>query len=93
MEVTKSISLFGRELIRVERNRTGQFFFSFLNGNGFENSDKYLDISLNNPVLMTVILMRARLYSQMQIKHVDRNGNEIVNSPYVTLLKQPNSIS
>lgn len=90
MEVTKSISLFGRELIRVERNRTGQFSYSFLDGNGFENSDKYLDISLSNPVLMTVILMRARLYSQMQIKHVDRNGNEIVNSPYITLLKQPN---
>lgn len=90
MEVTKSISLFGRELIRVERDRTGQFSYSFLDGNGFENSDKYLDISLNNPVLMTVILMRARLYSQMQIKHVDRNGNEIQNSPYVTLLKQPN---
>ena len=90
MEVTKSISLFGRELIRVERDRTGQFSYSFLDGGGFVNSDKYLDISLSNPVLMTVILMRARLYSQMQIKHVDRNGNEIANSPYVTLLKQPN---
>lgn len=39
---------------------------------------------------MTVILMRARLYSQMHIKHVDKNSNEIKNSPYVTLLKQPN---
>jgi len=88
--VTKSISLFGRELIRVERNRAGQFSYSFLDGNGFVNSDKYLDMSLNNPVLMTVILLRSRLYSQMKIKHIDSKGNEIKNSPYLKLLSQPN---
>lgn len=88
--ITKSISLFGRELIRVERNRAGEFSYSFLDGDGFVNSDKYLDMSLTNPVLMTVILLRSRLYSQMQIKHVKSNGEEILNSPYVNLLKQPN---
>lgn len=39
---------------------------------------------------MTVILLRARLYSQMRITHVDSKGNEIKNSPYIKLLRQPN---
>ena len=88
--ITKSIRLFGRELIRVERDRSGQFSYSFLEGEGFANSDKYLDMSLENPVLMTVILLRARLYTQMQIKHVNSKGEEIQNSPYINILKQPN---
>jgi hypothetical protein len=83
--------LFGkRELVKAERNRLGGVSYSFLDGEGFVNSDKYLDISLTNPVLMTVILLRARLYSQMEIKHVNSNGEEVKNSPYTKLLKQPN---
>jgi len=89
--VTKSISLFGRELLRVERNRAGQFFYSFLDGgNTFAQSEKYLDKTLNNPVLMTIVALRSRLYSQMEIKHVDSSGKIIENSPYVALLNTPN---
>jgi hypothetical protein len=89
--VTKSISLFGRELVRVERNRAGEFTYTFLDGgNDFVNSEKYLATSLENPVLMTVLALRSRLYSQMEIKHVDKNNKIIENSPYLTLLRQPN---
>ena len=89
--VTKSISLFGRELVRVERNRAGEFSYSFLDGgNDFVNSEKYLATSLENPVLMTVLALRARLYSQMQITHLGKDGKPIENSPYLTLLRQPN---
>lgn len=89
--IQKSIRLFGREILRVERNRAGQFIYSFLDDNsGFTNSDKYLDLMLNNPVLLTIGLLRSRIYSQMQIKHVNSKGIEIENSPYIKLLNTPN---
>jgi hypothetical protein len=89
--VTKSISLFGKELIRVERNRAGVFSYSFLDGgNDFVNNERYLELSLNNPVLMTIVALRSRLYSQMDIKHVNSKGVVIENSPYVNLLNTPN---
>ena len=89
--VTKSISLFGRELVRVERNRAGEFSYTFLDGgNDFINGDKYLQMSLENPVLMTVCTVIARLYSQMRITHVDSNGKPIEKSEVIKLLQQPN---
>lgn len=89
--VEKSFSLFGREIFRVERNRAGQVTYQFFDdGNDFINNDKYLAMSLNNPVLMTICAIRSSLYSQMEIKHVDRNGKIIENSPYIKLLQQPN---
>jgi hypothetical protein len=89
--VTKSIRLFGRELFRVERNRAGQFTYTFLDGgNDFVNSDKYLSMSLDNPVLMTICAIRSSVYAQMDIKHVDSKGKVIENSPVVKLLKTPN---
>lgn len=91
MEVVKSVSFLGRELIRVERNRAGQFTYSFLDGgNTFAYSSEYLKYSLENPVLMTIIALRARLYSQMEIKHVNSAGKIIENSPYIKLLSSPN---
>jgi hypothetical protein len=89
--VTKSIRLFGRELFRVERNRAGQWSYTFLDGgNDFVNSDKYLSMSLDNPVLMTICAIRSIVYAQMEIKHVDSKGKVIENSPIVKLLKTPN---
>ena len=89
--VTKSISLFGRELVRVERNRDGAYSYTFLDGgNDFVNSEKYLATSLENPVLMTVLALRSRLYSQMEITHLNAQGKPIENSPYLKLLRQPN---
>lgn len=88
--VEKSFSLFGREIFRVERNRNGQFTYEFFNGSDFVNSEKYLDMSLTNPVLMTIIALRAKIYSQMDIQHYNAQGQIIQNSPYVKLLKSPN---
>lgn len=88
--VVKSLSLFGREFFRVERNRAGQFSYTFLDGDSFVNSEKYLDMFLTNPVLMTVISLRAELYSQMKITHVNRDGKVKEDSPYVKLLSTPN---
>jgi hypothetical protein len=89
--VEKSIKLFGRTIFQVERNRAGEYSYQFLDGgNDFVNSDKYLAMSLDNPVLMTICAIRSALYSQMEIKHVDKNGKVIENSPYIKLLQQPN---
>lgn len=88
--VEKSISLFGREIIRVERNRLGEFSYTFLEGGEFQNNEKYLELSLTNPVLNTIVSLRSSLYSQMRIKHLDANGKEKASSPYLDLLKNPN---
>ena len=89
--VTKSISILGRELVRVERDRAGNFSYQWLDGgNDFVNSEKYLEQSLNNPVLLTVLFYRSRLFSQMMIGHLDENDREVKNSEVLKLLKQPN---
>lgn len=91
MEIRKSIANAFNSLFRVERDRSSNFTYTFLDGgDDFVNSDKYLKQSLENFVLMTVFLVSARIYSQMKIKHVDAKGNEIKNSPYLKLLSQPN---
>jgi hypothetical protein len=88
----KSFKLFGRELfsVRVERNRLGEFSYEFMNGDSFQDNEKYLHLSLTNPVLMTIIALRSKIYSQMQIQHINARGEVIENSPYVKLLRQPN---
>ena len=88
--VTKSVSFFGKELFRVVRNHAGQFSYTFLDGgNTFVYSGEYLKWSHENIVLMTIIALRSRLYSQMEIKHY--KGDKLVeNSPYIALLNNPN---
>ena len=76
--------------INVERDRTGVFTYSFLENNGFSNSTKYLDISLSNPVLLAIIALRCKIYSQMKITHLNSAGKPIENSNILKLLKQPN---
>lgn len=90
--MVKSFSIFGRELfsVRVERNRLGEFSYEFLNGDTFQDNGKYLHLSLTNPVLMTIIALRSKIYSQMQIQHLNKRGEIIENSPYIKLLRQPN---
>jgi len=88
--VIKSISLFGKQILRVERNRAGVFSYEFLNGDTFVDNGKYLELSMCNPVLMTIVALRSRLYSQMEIKHVNLKGVVIENSPYIKLLNSPN---
>jgi hypothetical protein len=88
--IEKSISLFGREIFRVERNRLGEVSYEFLNGDSFQDNGKYLKLSLTNPVLMTIIALRAKIYSQMQIQHINERGEVKEDSPYIKLLRQPN---
>ncbi len=88
--VTKSVSLFGRELFRVERNRDGQFSYTLLGGNSFDDNGKYLELYFKNPVLNAIVNLRSELYSQMKIQHFDKNDKVIENSPYVNLLYTPN---
>ena len=76
--------------VNVERDRNGTFTYSFLNQSGFTNSDKYLELSLSNPVLLAIIALRSKIYSQMKISHIGANGKSIENSPIIQLFKQPN---
>jgi hypothetical protein len=89
--INKSISLFGREILsfRAERDRLGNFTYTTLDGDTFTDNGKYLELYLTNPVLSTIINLRAEIYSQMKIKHF-KNDKEVENSPYVKLLSQPN---
>ncbi|CAB4136403.1 Bacteriophage/Gene transfer agent portal protein [uncultured Caudovirales phage] len=88
--IVKSISLFGRELFRVERNRAGQFSYTFLDGSSFVDNGKYMELYLCNPVLSTIVNFASNYYSQMKITHVDKNDKVIENSPYTKLLYNPN---
>ena len=76
--------------VNVERDRNGAFTYSFLDQSGFTNSDKYLELSLSNPVLLSIIALRSKIYSQMKISHIGANGKPIENSPIIQLFKQPN---
>lgn len=87
------MNLFGYELrrsINVERDRNGNWSYNFLDKEGFIKNEKYLHISLNNPVLLAIIALRAKIYSQMKITHLDKSGKPIENSEILKLLKQPN---
>lgn len=88
--VTKSFSLFGRELFRVERDREGNFNYNFISNDSFLNNENYLKTSLENPIIQTIIALRSKMISQMQITHLDKNGKEIENSTVLKLLKTPN---
>lgn len=76
-------------IFRVSRDRSGNTTY-FLEGDGFINSGRYLDMSFDNPVLMTIIAIRCKIYSQMKIRHVDSEGKDIKNSEYLKLLSSPN---
>ena len=76
--------------VNVERDRNGVFTYSFIDQSGFTNSDKYLELSLSNPVLLAIIALRSKIYSKMKISHIGANGKLIENSPIIQLFKQPN---
>ena len=76
--------------INVERDRNGMFTYSFLDQDGFVNSEKYLELSLSNPILLAIIALRSKIYSQMKISHLNSAGKPIENSPIIQLFKQPN---
>jgi len=89
--VEKSFSLFGRQIFsKVERLIDGSIWTTIFDGDNFVNYSDYLKTSLENPVLSTIVSLRAKMYSQMQITHVDKDGKEVNNSEVLKLLKQPN---
>lgn len=83
-------NFWGKSEVSVERDRNGIFTYSFLDNNGFTNSTKYLELSLSNPVLLSIIALRAKIYSQMKITHLNSAGKPIENSEILKLIKQPN---
>jgi len=83
-------NFWGKSEVSVERDRNGTFTYSFLDQDGFTNSTKYLELSLSNPVLLAIIALRAKIYSQMKITHLNSAGKPIENSEVLKLFKQPN---
>jgi len=84
-----SFNFLGRRFA-VERDRNGVFTYTFMRNDGFQPNKNYLEWSLENPVLLAILALRCSVYSQMKIIHVDSQGKEVKNSPFVKLLKQPN---
>lgn len=86
--------LFGRSRghWEVERDKNGNWsYFLSTSADFADAADKYLEWSLENPVLFAVCAARAKLYSQMKITCEDtKTGKEIENAPEVALLNNPN---
>lgn len=51
-----------------------------------------LNTALNVPQLNTCISTFATMFSNINFKHVDKNGDEIKNSPVMALLNKPNPL-
>lgn len=83
-------NLFGSKVKTVERDRVGNWWYSYGEVSGFNENKDYLKQAINNPVLLSIIALRSRVYSQMKIMHVNSKGEEIENSEYIKLLKKPN---
>jgi hypothetical protein len=82
-------SIFGKNKIQVTRDKLGNFsYFPYIDA--FNDEKSYLDWSLSNPVLMTVIALRSKLISQMHIQHLDSKGELIEESDVIKLLNKPN---
>jgi ribosomal protein S18 len=73
-----------------ERDRMGNVWYYGSELDGLKRSKSYLNLSFENFVLMTICALRSKIYSQMQITHLDSAGNEIKDSQYIKLLQQPN---
>jgi hypothetical protein len=79
-----------KNTVSVERDRNGNYTYEWLDQTGFANSEKYLDLSLSNPILIAIIALRSKIYSQMKIAHLSSAGTPIENSEIIKLFKQPN---
>ena len=89
--IEKSITLFGRQIYsKIERLRDGSIWTTLINGEDFNANSDYLKWYLENPVLSAVVNLRSKVFSQMQITHLDAKGKPIENSEVLKLLKEPN---
>jgi hypothetical protein len=85
------MNLFGfLDRFKAIRYKDGSFSFFGSDVNGFEDNSDYLKLSLENPVLFSILALRSKMVSQMKINHIDKKGNIIDNSPYTKLLSKPN---
>lgn len=82
-------NIFGRRINHVERNVAGEWWMT-ASEDLFSDRKKTLWYSLNNPVLCAVISTRSKLFSQMKITHLDKNGDEIEDSEVLKSLSNPN---
>lgn len=82
-------NIFGKKINDIEKDVNGNYWLMH-NPSAFGNNQKLFWYSINNPVLATVIASRSKLFSQMKITHVDKNGEEIKDSVYVKALSNPN---
>jgi hypothetical protein len=74
----------------VERLRNGDVWYWKDGERSNQIKGSYLDWSLRHPVLMPIIALRSKNVANMQIQHLDKNGEPIANSPILKLLKKPN---
>ncbi len=51
-----------------------------------------MSIALNVPHLNTIIQKKAEMFSNMIVRHVDKDGNDIENSDILKLLRKPNPL-
>lgn len=49
-----------------------------------------MSVAMDHPHLNTILTTGARIFSMMEIRHVDKDGNDIENSEVLKLLKKPN---
>lgn len=82
-------NLFRGSSFNVERTRDGVMSY-FLDNDGFGNEKDYINWSLSNPVLFSVVSTRAKVFSQMHITCVDAKGDAVENNDIVDLLAKPN---
>ncbi len=54
--------------------------------------DELIGVAQNVPHLNTVISRGAEMFSQGKIKHLDKKGEEIIDSPVLKLLNKPNPL-
>jgi hypothetical protein len=82
-------NLFGGSRFNVERLKDGSTSY-WLDDNAFGNEKDFIDWSLSNPVLFSVISTRAKVFSQMQISCINKSGKVVENNDIVNLLYKPN---
>jgi hypothetical protein len=56
------------------------------------NPNSLMTVAMSVPHLNTIISRGAELFSLMEIKHVDKDGNEIENSKVIKFLNNPNPL-
>lgn len=100
LPASQEFSFWGRIRSAILGNNRGKFTRPFLSYSPVNQKailidvdpGSLMDVAMSVPHLNTVISTGAELFSLMEIKHVDKNGKEIENSPVIEFLRQPNPL-